>query len=99
MHDRHRDVALFRYSLIREAADTSLTPAERGALVRALAERDHVGPSGERVKVSRNTLDRWTRAWRAGGFEALVPTARAAEARTPAGVLDLAVKLKREAPG
>lgn len=37
MHDRHRDVALFRYSLIRDAADVSLTSAERGALVRALA--------------------------------------------------------------
>ena len=98
MQDRHRDVALFRYSLIREAADAGLTKAERGALVRALARREHLGPSGSRVQVSRNTLDRWIRAWRAGGFEALVPAARAAEPKTPAGLLDLAVKLKREAP-
>jgi len=41
MDDRRRDVALFRYSLIREAADLSLTKAERGRLVRALAARDH----------------------------------------------------------
>ena len=73
MDDRHRDVALFRYSLIREAGDPALTKAQRGALVRALAGRDHTGPSGERVRVSRNTLDRWIRNWRAGGFEALVP--------------------------
>jgi putative transposase len=99
MHDRHRDVALFRYSLIREAADPALTKAERGALVRALAARDHTGPNGERVRVARNTLDRWIRNWRGGGFEALVPTARTAEPTTPAAVLDLAVKLKREAPG
>ncbi|MGH9003844.1 MAG: DDE-type integrase/transposase/recombinase, partial [Acidimicrobiia bacterium] len=39
------------------------------------------------------------RDWRAGGFEALVPTARSAEPTTPAAVLDLAVKLKGEAPG
>lgn len=30
--ERHRDVALFRYSVMREAADASLTKAERGAL-------------------------------------------------------------------
>jgi putative transposase len=99
MDDRQREVALFRYSLIREAADPALTVADRGALVRALAARDHSGPNGERVRVSRNTLDRWIRHWRAGGFEALVPAARQAEPTTPAGVLDLAVKLKREAPG
>jgi putative transposase len=99
LHDRHRDVALFRYSLIREAADASLTKAERGALVRAVAGRDHVGPTGERVRVSRKTVDRWIRTWRAGGFEALVPVPRVSARTTPAGVLDLAVKLKREAPG
>ncbi len=98
MQDRHRDVALFRYSLIREAADASLTKAERGAVVRSLARREHAGPDGERVQVSRNSIDRWIRAWRAGGFEALVPTARTAEPKTPAGLLELAVKLKREVP-
>ena len=99
MDDRHRDVALFRYSLIREAADPALTKAERGRLVRALAARDHAGPGGERVCVARNSIDRWIRAWRVGGFEALVPATRAAEPTTPAAVLDLAVKLKQEAPG
>jgi transposase len=98
MDDRHRDVALFRYSLIREAADPALTKAERGRLVRALAARDHTGPGGERVRVSRNTLDRWIRNWRAGGYEALVPTSRSAEQTTPVAMLDLAVKLKHEAP-
>ncbi len=99
MDDRRRDVALFRYSLIREAADPALTKAERGRLVRALAARDHTGPRGERVRVSRNTLDRWIRDWRAGGFEVLIPAARSAEPTTPAATLDLAVKLKRETPG
>ncbi|MGH8939019.1 MAG: helix-turn-helix domain-containing protein, partial [Actinomycetes bacterium] len=73
MDDRRRDVALFRYSLIREAADPALTKAERGRLVRALAARDHTDTNGERVRVARNTLDRWIRNWRGGGFEALVP--------------------------
>ncbi len=99
MQDRRRDVALFRYSLIREAADPALSKAERGALVRSLAARDHTGPNGERVRVARNTLDRWIRDWRAGGFDALVPAARSAEPVTPVAMLDLAVKLKRETPG
>lgn len=57
MQDRHRDVGLFRYSLVREPADPKLTKAERGALVRALAAADHVGPDGCVVRVGRSTLD------------------------------------------
>ena len=97
--DDHRQaVGLFRYALIREAADPALTPRQRGVLVRALAGRDHLGPDGERVRVSRNTLDRWIRAWRAGGFAALVPDPRVGVPLTPTEVLELATGLKREAP-
>jgi putative transposase len=96
--DRRQAVALFRYSLIREAADPALGARERGALVRALAERDHLGPTGERVRVSRNTVDRWIAAWRRGGFEALLPDPRVGRPRVDAGALELAVTLKREQP-
>jgi putative transposase len=41
--DARRDVGLFRYALIREPADRSLSKAERGVLVRSLAARDHWG--------------------------------------------------------
>lgn len=37
MDDRQQDIAVFRYSLVREAADPELSPADRGALVRRLA--------------------------------------------------------------
>lgn len=96
---RARDVALFRYALIREAADPALSSRQRGILVRQLAQTEHTGPGGERVRVSRASLDRWIRAWRAGGFDALVPSARHAQPRTSAGVLELAAGLKREVPG
>ncbi len=96
---RARDVALFRYAVIREAADAALTTRQRGVLVRQLAAVEHVGPSGTKVQVSRASLDRWIRAWRAGGFDALVPSGRHAEPRTPAQVLELAAALKREVPG
>jgi putative transposase len=48
--------------------------------------------------VARNTLDRWIRAYRSGGFEALAPTPRSCEPKTPAAVLELAEALKREVP-
>jgi putative transposase len=66
---RGREIALFRYALVRQAADAQLSTVERGRLVRALAGRDHQGPDGTRVRVGRSTLDRWIRAYRRGGFE------------------------------
>jgi putative transposase len=99
VEDGHRrDVGLFRYSLIREAADPGLSAAERGALVRELAAMDHARPGGETVRVGRSTLDRWVRAYRRGGFDALVPAPRRGVRRVPGEVLDLAVALKTEAP-
>ena len=96
--DRRREVGLFRYALIRDAADASLSKAERGRLVRALADQEHLGPDGRPVRVARGTLDEWIRAYRHGGFEALVPKPRRVLPRTPAEVLELAFELKREQP-
>ena len=98
MNEAQRDVALFRYSLIREAADESLTTRQRGALVRELAGREHVGPNGRRIRVGRGTLDRWTRAYRGGGFEALAPASRTGEPVTDRRVLDLAEALSGVVP-
>ena len=101
-HDRRantaRDIALFRYALIRQAADPALSIKQRGQLVRALAASEHAGPFGRPVRYSRESLDRWIRAWKAGGFEALLPTARHLEPRTDSAVLELAAALKREVP-
>jgi putative transposase len=98
MSDRATEVALFRYALIREAADPALSHAERGRLVRELAAGVHTGPGGTEVRVGRSTADQWIRAWRAGGFEALKPKARALSLKVPAEVLDMAEALKRENP-
>ena len=95
---RAERVALFRYQLIREAADPALTVRQRGRLVREIAARAHEGPFGEPVVVSRATIDRWIRAWRSGGFAALAPPARQVMLRTDAAVLELAAGLKREKP-
>ena len=96
--ERAQAVALFRYQLIREAADPALSTRQRGRLVRELAGREHPGPFGKVVRVSRQNLDRWILAWRRGGFDALLPAPRQVTARTPVEVLDMAAALKRENP-
>ncbi len=95
---RAEDIALFRYALVREASNDTMSTRERGRIVRGLAETTHTGPDGTPVTVSRPTIDRWIRAYRAGGFAALAPSPRRVEARTPAGLLSLACDLRREDP-
>jgi putative transposase len=96
--DRAREIGLFRYMLIREAADPSLSRRERGVMVRAIAASAHADPAGRTVRLTRWTLDRWIAQWRRGGFDALVPSARQSAPRTPAEVMELATALKKENP-
>ena len=95
--DRAEKIALFRYQLIRDAADESITPGQRGPMVKALAGV-HPGPFGEAVHVSKDTIDRWIRAWRRGGFDALKPRGRTQGPVTAPAVLSLAATLKTENP-
>ena len=68
---------MHRWGVIAEATNTRLTPTERGAVVRAITSRAHLHPDGCERRYSRATIDRWIRAWRSGGLDALKPTARA----------------------
>ncbi len=95
---RAQDVALFRYRLIAPAIEPKLTGKKRGRLVRGIASGVHAGPAGHPARVSRKSLDRWIRAWKAGGFEALCPSPRQVQPRTEASVLELAGALKKENP-
>jgi putative transposase len=96
--ERARAIGLFRYMLIREAADPALTSRQRGAMVRAIAAREHTDPSGRPVRLTRWSLDRWIRLWHEGGFDALVPSPRQSQPRTPPEVMELAAALKKENP-
>jgi len=99
MRKEHRDnIALFRYQVIRGAADPSLSTRQRGPLVRALAAVDHPWPFGGTRRYSRETLDRWVKAWHEGGFDGLKPEERATTGGTDPTVLVLAESLKREKP-
>jgi putative transposase len=94
-----RDIALFRYGLIQEALEAGLTAKQRGRLIRAIAAGEHRGPFGLPVRVCRANLDRWVRAYRVSGFTGLIPAPRRVTPTVPADVLELAVALKKEAPG
>lgn len=96
--ERARKIALFRYQLVRDLADPELTARQRGRMVRELAGQTHTDPFGKQVRYSRDTLDRWIRAWRRGGFEALVPTPRQCSPRIAEEVIEMALGLKKENP-
>jgi len=96
--ERARAIGLFRYMLIREAADPALSSRQRGKMVRAIAAREHADPSGRPVRLTRWTLDRWIRLWQQGGFDALVSVPRQCQPRTPPEVMELAAALKKENP-
>ena len=54
---------------------------------------------GRSVRIGRGTLDRWIRAYRSGGFEALAPTSRTGEPVTEQRLLDLAEALDARCRG
>ncbi len=76
-HMAQEEIALHRWAVIAEAAAAGLTAGERGALARQIAARAHPHPDGSSRRYSRGTIDRWIRAWRKGGLEALKPSPRA----------------------
>ncbi len=75
--DPREDLALLRFRIIGEAINPRLTPAERGHLVRELANQAYEHPDGSRWTYSRVTLDRWIRAYREHGLDGLRPPPRA----------------------
>jgi len=100
--DEHRrEVALFRYGVIADLVH--LEPHHRGlyALLAAKAEREYTIPGSLRRHVAPETMRGWLRAYRRGGFDALVPRVRAdhGSARTiPPHVVDLLCQLKDDTP-
>jgi transposase len=100
-HKEQEQIALYRWAVIAEAANDRLTAAERGALVRQIAARDWTHPDGSARTYSRGTIDRWIRAWRAGGLDALRPSPRAdtGTVRAHPQLFAEAAALRLELPG
>jgi putative transposase len=100
-HKEQEQIALHRWAVIAEAANGRLTARERGALVRQIAARSHAHPDGSQRRYSRVTVDRWLRAWRAGGLDALKPAERSdtGVARAHPELFAEAAALRLELPG
>lgn len=99
--DHGERVALFRFKVISEAVNERLSASERGFIVRRLAAQVHVDDRGER-RISRNTIDRWIRAYRTGGLDALRPRPRTDSGRSRdvhERWMSEAARLRREVPG
>jgi len=98
--DKAQAVALHRWAVIAEATSDRLDAQERGALVRAISALSHTHPDGSVRRYSRATIDRWIRAWRRGGLEALRPETRSdtGAVRAHPELADEAAALRLELP-
>ena len=83
LDERRREVALFRYGVIADLVH--LEPPHRGlyALLTKKAEQDFTIPGSLRRHVAAETMRGWLRAYRRGGFDALVPRVRADHGQAP----------------
>jgi putative transposase len=94
-------IALFGYGLI---ADLIHLPAGSRGLYTRLREKaaaDYSIPGSKRIRVAPETLRHWLKAWRRGGFDALLPKGRADQGRSralPQAVADALMSLKEEQP-
>ena len=73
--ERAREIGLFRYLLIQEAADPALSSRQRGAMVREIAAASMRARPGSRsgCPVDAEPVDPGVAP---GGFDALVPSPR-----------------------
>ena len=99
--DHRQAVALFRYGLIADLVH--LPPGEKG-LYRKLQEKAAVAyciPGTTRTRVAAETLRDWLKAYRLGGFEALMPKPRTDRGRSrglPPAVVDALLSIKEAHP-
>jgi len=99
--DRRHEIALFRYGLIADLV--RLEPGSKGlyALLAQKAAGEYVIPGSSRTRVAAETLRDWLKAYRSGGFEALLPKPRAdrGQARSlPPEVVDALLAIKEGNP-
>ncbi len=98
---RRHDIALFRYGVI---ADLVHWPEGRKGLYAQLAQkaaRDYTIPFSSRTRVAVETMRDWLQAYRAGGFEALLPKPRADRGQVrklPATVAEVLLATKEGNP-
>lgn len=99
--EQRKEIALFRYGVIADLVQ--LEPHHRGLykLLTTKAEAEYAIPGSLRRRVAAETIRGWLRAYRRGGFDALVPRIRAdqgAARSIPGPVIDLLCQIKEDQP-
>jgi len=97
--DRRQSIGLFRYGLIADLLQ--LPPGGKGLYERlaAKAALDYTIPGSRRTRVAAETLRDWLKAYRRGGFEALLPKERADRGQVralPAAVAEALLAVKED---
>lgn len=99
--ERRQEIALFRYGVIAELVQW---PKEEPGLYDRIAQkaaRDYTIPGSTRTRIAAETLRDWLKAYRRGGFEALLPKPRAdrGQSRTlPPAVVEALLATKEANP-
>jgi putative transposase len=99
--DRRQEIALFRYGVIAELLQQPKGALGLYARIEEKAARDYTIPGSTRTRIAAETIRHWLKAYRAGGFDALLPKARADRGQTrtlPAAVAEALLATKEANP-
>ena len=99
--DLQHDIALFRYGVIAELVQWPKDAKGLYEAIQGKAERDFTIPGSTRTRVAAETIRDWLKAYRRGGFEALLPKPRADRGqvrRLPASVVEALLATKEGNP-
>jgi transposase InsO family protein len=95
--DRRHEIALFRYGLIADLVRQE--PGSKGlyGLIAQKAAEEYAIPGSTRTRVAEETIRDWLKAYRRGGFDALLPKPRADRGQSrslPPEVVDTLLAIK-----
>jgi transposase InsO family protein len=99
--DRRQQIALFRYGVIAELVQWPAGSQGLYARIEEKAAREYTIPASARTRIAAETIRHWLKAYRKGGFEALLPKPRADRGqarRLPAAVAEALLATKEANP-
>lgn len=99
--ERRQQIALFRYGVIAELVQWPEAAKGLYARIAEKAAREYSIPASTRTRIAAETIRHWLKAYRKGGFEALLPKPRADRGqvrRLPAAVAEALLATKEANP-
>jgi transposase InsO family protein len=99
--ERRNAIALFRYGLIADLLHWPRGKRGLAELIEKKVEREYDIPGSQRCRVAPETIRDWLKAYRRGGFDALLPKVRSDQGQAraiPQAVADLLCMIKEDKP-